>query len=230
MYHALTIGTLADELVRRIDGRSVAEVLTTEVTGPRGIDVWLAAPDSVDDRVVESALPTMEELAIGPLPEAVVGDPLSAVSLPAGDPFALFARVNEPSFRRVGPPAAGAVASGRGLAALYASVRHEVAGRPRLLGDDAIGQMAQVQVTGSELGGGLEIRFGVIFQAPCPRWPFGGIGAFGHDGVGGSLAFHDPTVDVSFGYVVQRLPLPGGMDARAVELARLVRKALGAAA
>ncbi len=230
MYHALTIGTLADELVRRIDGRSVAEVLTAEVTGPRDIDVWLAAPESVDDRVVDAALPTMDELVAGPLPETVVGDPLSTTSLPAGDPFALFARVNEPSFRRVGPPAAGAVASARGLAALYASTVHEVAGQPRLLSDDTLSQMAQVQVAGAELGSGLDIRFGVIFQAPCPRWPFGGIGAFGHDGVGGSLAFHDPSVDVSFGYVVERLPLPGGMDARAVELARLVRAALGATA
>ena len=49
--------------------------------------------------------------------------------------------------------------------------------------------------------------------------------AFGHDGAGGSLAFCDPTYDIAFGYTVQRLPLPGGMDARAVELARVVRSA-----
>ena len=86
--------------------------------------------------------------------------------------------------------------------------------------------MSQIQVTGTELGTG-SARFGVIFQAPCPpRWPFGSLGAFGHDGAGGSLAFCDPTYDVAFGYVVQRLPLPGGMDARAVELARLVRHCL----
>ena len=33
LYHALTIGILADELVRRVDGRTVAEVLHEDVTG-----------------------------------------------------------------------------------------------------------------------------------------------------------------------------------------------------
>jgi CubicO group peptidase (beta-lactamase class C family) len=96
--------------------------------------------------------------------------------------------------------------------------------------DDAtLGAMAQIQYAGLELGTDLPVRFGVLFQAPCPpRWPFGGVGAFGHDGAGGSLAFCDPSVDVAFGYTVQRLPLPGGMDARAVELARLVRRAIKA--
>ena len=96
-----------------------------------------------------------------------------------------------------------------------------------MLDDDTIAQMSQIQVTGTELGTNLQARFGVIFQAPCsPRWPFGSVRAFGHDGAGGSLAFCDPTYDVAFGYTVQRLPLPGGMDARAVELARLVRQSL----
>ena len=34
LYHGLTIGTLADELVRRIDGRTVADALREDVTGP----------------------------------------------------------------------------------------------------------------------------------------------------------------------------------------------------
>jgi CubicO group peptidase (beta-lactamase class C family) len=73
----------------------------------------------------------------------------------------------------------------------------------------------------------LQVRFSVMFQVPCsPRWPFGSFRAFGHDGAGGSLAFYDPAHEIGFGYTVQRLPLPGGLDARAVELSRLVREAL----
>jgi CubicO group peptidase (beta-lactamase class C family) len=73
----------------------------------------------------------------------------------------------------------------------------------------------------------MQVRFAVMFQVPCsPRWPFGSFRAFGHDGAGGSLAFYDPTHEIGFGYTVQRLPLPGGLDARAVALSRLVREAL----
>ena len=227
LYHALTIGTLADELVRRIDGRTLSDVLRADVTAPRGLDVWMGVPESEDARIVDAKPPTRQELEVGPLPPSNK-DALLTLSAPRGsDLLELFTRINDPAFRRIGPPAAGVVASARGLAGLYGCLRHELSGEPRLLGDDAIGRMSQIQFSGIELGTGLMARFGVLFQAPiAPRWPFGGVGSFGHDGAGGSLAFHDPTVDVSFGYTVQRLPLPGGMDARAVELARLVRRAV----
>jgi len=230
-YHAVTIGTLADELVRRIDGRTLADVLREDVTGPRQIDIWMGTPESQDHRVLDAQPPTGEELTAfltdSPGGLDFGGDGLSALSLPAGEPLALFGKVNEVGFRRAGQPAAGMTASARGLAALYASLRHDVGGQPRLLTDDTISQMSQIQVARTEIGSGLPVRFGVIFQAPCPpRWSFGGVGAFGHDGAGGSLAFADPAHEIAFGYTVQRLPLPGGMDLRAVELARLVRKAL----
>ena len=230
LYHALTIGTLADELVRRIDGRTVGDALREDVTATRGIDVWMGTPSSEDHRVVEAQPPSVEELMafLAESPGALGGgDDITSQSLPPGNPMEILSRVNDVQLRRVGPPAAGVLASARGLASLYASLRHEIGGQPRVLTDDTIAQMSQIQVSGIELGTGLEARFGVIFQAPCsPRWPFGTVRAFGHDGAGGSLAFCDPTHDLAFGYTVQRLPLPGGMDARAVELARVVRQCL----
>jgi CubicO group peptidase (beta-lactamase class C family) len=232
-YHAVTLGTLADELVRRIDGRTLADVLSQDVTEPRGIDIWMGTPESQDHRVLQALPPTGEEFA------AFLADPpagvdlaggsgrLASLSLPAGGIFDLFIRVNSEEFRRVGPAAAGMTATARGLAALYACLRHEVGGEPRLLSDETVAQMSQMQVSGRDISGGLQVRFAVMFQIPCsPRWPFGSFGAFGHDGAGGSLAFCDPTHEIGFGYTVQRLPLPGGLDARAVELARLVREAL----
>jgi CubicO group peptidase (beta-lactamase class C family) len=230
MYHAVTIGTLADELVRRVDGRPLAQVLREDVTAPRQIDVWMGMPESEDWRVVDALPPTSEELTqyVAGSPKTLNGgDSLSALSLPPGGALAMLGKVNEVAMRRAGPPAAGALASGRGLASLYASLRHEVNGHPRLLTDDTIGQMSQIQVSGREMGTGLPVRFGVLFQVPCPqRWPFGTARAFGHDGAGGSLAFCDPGVDVAFGYTVQRLPLPGGLDKRAVELACVIRRCI----
>jgi CubicO group peptidase (beta-lactamase class C family) len=230
LYHALTVGTLADELVRRIDGRPAGQVLRDEVTEPRGIDVWLGTPASEDERVVEVLPPNHDEIAafLEAVPSGLGGrDGITALSVPGGDLTAMIGHANDPAFRRSGQAAASMCANAGGLAALYACLRHEVGGQPRLLSDDTIGQMSQIQVAGRELGTDLPARFGVLFQVPCPpRWAFGSAGAFGHDGAGGSLAFCDPAYDVAFGYTVQRLPLPGGMDARAVELARLVRHAI----
>lgn len=225
LYHALTIGTLADELVRRIDGRSVADVLRDDVTAPRGIDVWLGTPASEDARVVEAQMPNEDELLafLATASGDEERDAITSATLPVGGQIAFLSLVNTEAFRRAAAPAACALASGRGLAKLYASVRHDVDG-PRVLTDDTIGQLSQLQVAGTELGTGLDARFGILFQVPCPpRWPFGSFRAFGHDGAGGSLAFCDPTYDLAFGYTVQRLPLPGGMDQRAVDLTRVAR-------
>jgi CubicO group peptidase (beta-lactamase class C family) len=231
LYHSLTIGTLADELVRRIDGRTVGQVLREDVTGPRHIDVWLGTPESEDQRVVPALPPTDEEITafLTSAPEGFTSpDEITTLSLPPGDAVVMIGQVNEPAFRRSGQAAASMLANASGLAALYASLRHERDDQPRVLTDDTIGRLAQIQVAGTELGTGLPARFGIIFQVPCPpRWSFGSVGAFGHDGAGGSLAFCDPAHDIAFGYTVQRLPLPGGMGARAVALAQLVRDALG---
>lgn len=227
-YHSLTIGTIADELVRRVDGRSVAQVLEQDVTRPRGIDVWMGTPASEDPRVAEVLLPSVEEYAdpTATLPTPPVTDRIESVSMPPGGALALLPMVNGQAFRRVGPPAGGALATAGGLAKLYAALRHDVDG-PRLLSDDTVAQMSQTQVFGAELGTGFDAHFGVIFQLPfAPRWPFGSFRAFGHDGAGGSMAFCDPTYDVAFGYVVQRIPAVVGMDPRAVELSRLVRQCL----
>ncbi|WP_214413059.1 serine hydrolase domain-containing protein [Sphaerisporangium fuscum] len=46
-YHALTYGFLVGEVVRRVTGRTVGEVVADEIAGPRGLELWLGAPDDV---------------------------------------------------------------------------------------------------------------------------------------------------------------------------------------
>jgi hypothetical protein len=58
----------------------------------------------------------------------------------------MYVECNEAPFRRAGTPAAGALASARGLAGMYAAVEHEVAGVPRLLDDETVAQVSQLQV------------------------------------------------------------------------------------
>ena len=58
-YHALTFGYILGEVVRRVTGRSIAQVLCEEVAGPLGIadDLFFGVPTAQHDRVarLESA-------------------------------------------------------------------------------------------------------------------------------------------------------------------------------
>ena len=229
-YHAVTIGVLADELVRRITGRPLGEYFREQVAAPRALDVYLGTPAALDDRVRAVQLPTAEELAALPdsVPRVGRGSLASLAGPRDGQP--MYIECNEVRFRRAGSPAAGGLASARGLAGMYAAVRHEVGGVARLLDDETVGQVSQLQVWGRELTQtqALRSRFAIVFQKPTDHHPWGSYQAFGHDGLGGSLAYADPFNDVAFAYTVVRIPLPGGADTRAIELSRAVRRCASA--
>jgi CubicO group peptidase (beta-lactamase class C family) len=229
-YHAVTIGVLADELVRRTTDIPLGHYFRDAIAAPRDVDVHIGTPAELDGRVIDVELPTDEELAHQP--DAVPnpgGGSLAALSLPRdGQP--MWIACNEVAFRRAGTPAGGGLSNARGLAGMYAAVHHEVAGVSRLLDDETIDDVSQLQVWGRQLMSPSPLRsaFAVVFQKPTEHHPWGSYRAFGHDGAGGSLAYCDPYLDVAFGYTVQRIPLPGGADARALSLSRLVRRAVRA--
>ena len=51
-YHALTIGVIADELVRRVSGVSLGDLYELEVRRPLGLELFLGLPDELEHRVV----------------------------------------------------------------------------------------------------------------------------------------------------------------------------------
>lgn len=60
IYHALSRGLFSNELVRRVDGRSMGRFIAEEITIPLGIEFYVGLPESLEDRVC----PLIE---IGPL-------------------------------------------------------------------------------------------------------------------------------------------------------------------
>jgi len=78
-YHALTIGTIIDELTRRITGMPVARMFREEVAQPRGVDFHIATPDDLEPRVkrILPLRPTPEQQAEGqaglPAPDSLFG-------------------------------------------------------------------------------------------------------------------------------------------------------------
>ena len=229
-YHGLTIGTMMDELVRRIDGRTMAEFFRQEIGTPRGIDFFIATPDDQESRVVDvlPAQPTPEQVELlQQNPMTMDADSLAgmAFNLAASDPF------NPPlsnlrAVRAAGLTAAGGTGSARGLARLYAGCISEVDGMPRLLSRETVDRVAQIQVVGNDMVLPAATRFGIVFQKPDDRLWCGSHQAFGHDGAGGAIGFADPWHDMAYGYVPRRMSIPGGADPRGMSLAAAVRRCL----
>jgi CubicO group peptidase (beta-lactamase class C family) len=222
-YHALTIGLLMEELTRRTTGRELRDVFEADLRSPRDADFFLGLPATEEHRYVP-----VGDVALTPAQRSEIASrpPMDALAL------AVFANVqapddrsdigistNNPLVRRAGPSAIGGVGSARGLARLYADALPT--STTPIASQAVFHDMAQQHSWGLDRILNTSNCFGTVFMLPQPRMPFGSLGAFGHDGGGGALAFADPLTDLSFGYIPVPMQYPGGADHRAVALARL---------
>ncbi len=192
-YHRRTIGVIVEELFRRIAGESIQDFFEKQVRAPLGIDLYLGLPQSEDHRFE----PTTNAAASPP---------------PFVDPDSLggYARGGESRIppnvarvRRTGPVANGGVGSAAGLAGLYAASLR----RGGLFDADAIGQMAERQVWGTDrVLGRADASFAVLFQKPTDSDPWGSFASYGHDGANGSIGFADPRRRIALGYVRNETP------------------------
>ena len=230
-YHALTIGTLMDELTRRTAGLPIADFFRAEIGDPRGIDVWIRTPAEAEGRVkpVQPLQPTLEQAEElkqrgGWVPDSLAGMAFNAAARPreaSNEPLP-----NLPGFRRSGQAAAAAVCSARGLARLYATCVSEVDGMPRLLTPPTVAEVTQIQTVGEDLVLRCPTRYGIVFQKADDRLPFGSHQAFGHDGAGGSVGVADPWYGLAYSWIPRRMSFPGGGDLRGLGLARTLRSCL----
>src|SRR4051812_7738673 len=128
-YHALVIGALTGEIVRRATGRTLQEVYEERVRVPYGLDFFLGLPAAHEPRfrTAQPMAPTAEQRALldslpsGPHTLATV-----AFNRHATEPTDLELLPNDPLIRARGPASVGGVASARGLAGLYAAAISEV--------------------------------------------------------------------------------------------------------
>ncbi|MEV0227681.1 serine hydrolase domain-containing protein [Streptomyces sp. NPDC050704] len=229
-YHALVIGALTGEVVRRATGRTLQEVYEERIRAPYGLGFHLGLPESEEPRYrsVQPMVPTPPEQA---LLDATPRGPHTLASIAFNEhvPGAgtLVEHPNSRTVRAKGPASAGGVASARGLAGMYAAAISRVDGRAPLLKPDTIGEVGQIHSVGYDLVARAHKSYGLGFQATADMWhPFLGAGAFGHSGAGGSQAFADPRSGLAYGYTRRRIAFPGGA---APENDRLVRAVHGAA-
>ena len=223
-YHALSFGWLVGELLRRTTGSRPSEWLAEQICGPLGIRMGFGVdPSEADYRPMEDPLPTTD-LVTARWQAEILDVPMVVRAMSLGAAFDFNdvpAITTQAHFLDAEIPGANLVANARGLARLYAATVSEVDG-VRLLGPETVRDARAVQTLGTPYVGADEgNRWGTGFMVASPRRPMAGPGSFGHDGLGGLLAFAHLESKISFAYQTIR---PGGIpDDRAEALCRALR-------
>lgn len=230
-YHALTYSWLVGEVVKHAAGKSVGAFFRDEVAIPLGLDAHIGVGPELDPRIAD--------LIPSPPPPPGEVDPLAAVfEDPTSMPYKAFNNpplgrrtANTRDWRAAEMVAANAHANAWSLARMYAALANggELEGT-RLLSQAAIDAARVEQSRGDDKVLHLESRFGLGFMMPAGmRYFSDNPRAFGHSGMGGSLAFADPEARLSVGYVMNQMlsSVPGG-DRRWWSFLTAIYNALGA--
>jgi len=230
VYQALTYGWLAGEVIRRVTGIGVGEFFEQRVVQPLQVEAWIGVPKEELPRVAQLyAMPTPPEASpalVDPEAAALAERSMTLGALPVevADPNAGF---NSDEIRRAVIPGAGGVATAQALATIWSATVSD-AESIRLLNDEVIADMSREQSAGEPAlpVPGPWSRWGTGFMLSSERRPFLTDDSFGHDGLGGQVAFADPNHEVGFAYLTN--DLQEFYDPRGVVLVQALRRALNA--
>jgi CubicO group peptidase (beta-lactamase class C family) len=239
MYHFVTFGTLAAELIRRVDGRPIGKFVAEEIVGPLGVDLWIGLPAAqearraphfndgpqigidqwramlagagvdLDDRLIRAFLTTAEATDAG-IQQMNTSRAFRAAELPAGN----------------------AIADARALAKIYAALIGTVDG-VRLISPEAMERALQTDDLGppgefSKLGRAGPQPYGIGYELPSVVKPMLGPGSFGHAGAGGRMGFAHPESGTAVAYVCNTmLNTMTGPDPRWIGWTAALHAALG---
>lgn len=210
-YHAITIGWITSELTRRVTGATIGTWFRQEIAGPRALNIAIGRPDD-DARPVATVDVPPEHDTPDIDPQDIMARPISMNGLIVPRMSGLAAALNDPLIQRAEQAGATAVADARSLARLYAATLGPVDG-DRLVSAATIADACTVMSQGDQWGGNPGPTWGAGLMLPWSVQPMLGPGSYGHDGMGGSLAFAHPASGISFAYVRNRAGKPGGVDA-----------------
>jgi CubicO group peptidase (beta-lactamase class C family) len=225
-YHAITFGFLVGEVIRRLTGDTVGDWLAREVAKPLALDLWIGLPPGLEPRVA----PLLDFL-----PTEEISEFYTALLTPGTMTYRAFMNpglailtFNDPAMHSAELPAVNGITDARSLARLYAACIGPVDGI-RLLDEATVDEARREQSRGPDLVlvDRDEVANGLGFMMPDDVVPMAGAGSFGHPGLGGSIAFANPELDLAFGYVMdQCLDFGPHRDPRSADLAEAVVRCL----
>lgn len=229
-YHAVTIGWLLGELVRRRAGETIGTYFRREIATPLDLDAWIGTPIEEHGRTAELIPESADGLTAAQ--EALVAwyreQQRVPGSLPAqaalfmhgrsmGDEMTGF--LNLSRVRRIEIPAANGTATARSLARMYALLANDgeldgvrllsPATVERFAQPTASGNNAVTAVNGNDKARAVPMTYALGYECnvDTPDGPRLGPGAasYGHAGAGGQLGFCDPRTGIAIAYVRSHL-------------------------
>lgn len=199
-YHAISIGNIMGEIIKRISGKSVGNFFREEIAEPLNIDFHIGLDDKHHDRVAEIHQPiaedpsTLFDMEEGSIMHRVMTNGIMT------SPDAL-----TPEWRRAEVPAAGGHGNGRSIAESMALIANGGSYKDKQLFSEEIAQHAlKEQIQGTDLVLGEPLRWGIGFALPINNSTWHSY--FTSDqvcfwaGWGGSMSIADMEKKVSFGY------------------------------
>jgi CubicO group peptidase (beta-lactamase class C family) len=212
LYHALTVGWITSELVRRVTGQTLCRWLDQELCEPLGLNLCIG-----------NAALRVRDIAVLETPPQNDSPPIDRDSIPARaitlnglfEPrvSAIAAALSRAEFQEVELAGANCLSDARSLAKLYAAATGVIDGVAPLSTatlSDALRLMSHGSQYGQEFEGP---SWGPGTMLPFAMQPMLGEGSFGHDGMGGALAFAHVPTRTTFAYVRNRMGVPGVLDA-----------------
>jgi CubicO group peptidase (beta-lactamase class C family) len=203
-------------VVRRVSGKSVAQVFAEEIAGPLDLSFWIGLPEAEEPRVAPHFAPP------GPPPP----DFATLLGGMGIDVETRLAKVVLHSFQHTGEliqdmnnregraaevPAGNGVADAASLARMYAAMIGEVDG-VRILTPETV-EKARTLRTGAmspagdfaKLQFGAPTEYGLGYEFAKPVLPMLGPGSFGHAGAGGRIGFAHPESGVAAAFVANTM-------------------------
>lgn len=221
VYHAQTFGWILGEVVRRVDGRPIAEFIQQEIATPLGIrDLYLGLPDEAEARVAT----------------------LVDATAPNATPI-----YNRPAVRRAVLPGSGGIMSASALACVYAALVATVDG-VRLLNAKTLAAATALATEGYEPAWGIPVRRGLGYllggalpprradAGPAYEIVYGVLKtmgeretSFGHGGADGSVGFADRETGLAVGIAKNLMAsaLDRSEAPAAYRIVEIIRKELG---
>ena len=236
-YHAMTLGFLEGEIVRRITGKSIGTFFREEIGEPLGADVWIGLPETEEHRVSDLILEeyTSHSAFIAKAmrePDWIGNRMLGNVG---GDTFSA-ENMNSRAYHEAEAPASGGIASARGLARMYAplSLDGSIDGIRIVSPGSLPGMRTPCSASSVDLMLRMPTQFTLGYSKSWGARSDGGgnhvimgENAFGAPGMGGSIGFADGDARMSFGYVMNLNRRGVGLYDRGQSLVDAAYRAVG---